>query len=136
MQETNQFEGNLWFSAYQLDLPDNRFVKIKETTYVQPLAISTKGEVLLLPAEISETNLASLPQDYLNPIMPTDLSCIILGTTQMRWIHEWTSCPALIQIMKTCKTPVGIEVMSPSAACRTYNLLASESRPTMALIIF
>lgn len=75
------------------------------------------------------TDLTSEQLDgLLKPLTHTP-ELIVLGTgSRQRWIH-----PALLENLMVQR--IGVEIMDTSAACRTYNILASERRHVVAALL-
>jgi uncharacterized protein len=98
---------------------------------MHPLKILT-GNAIITPEIIIENWLDSPPSLTSNDIsrlMETEPEVILLGTG-----------PSLIfpaaEILQPCyRANIGIEVMNTSAACRTYNVLASERRKVAAALM-
>lgn len=70
-----------------------------------------------------------LDEDALLPALALDPEILILGTGGR------ISFPAAALYAQLGGRGIGLEVMDTSAACRTYNVLVTESRPVVAALI-
>lgn len=103
-----------------------------------PGQLTVNDEVLTRSLVISTDRLIrDWPPQRLEDLTPAHLQTavdmhpeiLILGTgTQMRFPH-----PRLIADLQA--RGIGVEIMDTAAACRTYNVLASESRPVVAALL-
>ncbi len=99
--------------------PESALRKITENFILTP------SELILNWIEPSEP----LNQSHLYFILRTEPEIIILGTGE----HLQFPAPTLLQA--SYEAGVGLEVMDTGAACRTYNILASEGRRVSAAIM-
>ena len=87
--------------------------------------------VLLRPEEVRPWPLKDdepVTLDHLAPLIEEQPDVIILGT------GETQSFPDHDLGMKLLNRGIGLEVMDTGAACRTYNVLASEGRAVAAAL--
>lgn len=98
---------------------------IGEQTYSSNLILSPGQIMPDWAAASSET----LTLDLLEPALAMKPGILLLGTgTAQRF-------PAPELMAAVMGRGVGLEVMDTAAACRTYNILASENRPVVAALI-
>ncbi len=72
---------------------------------------------------------AELDYEYVQPLLNRQLEIVILGTG-----HRYR--PPTPQLMVSLsRQGIGIETMNSAAACRTYNILASEGRRVVAGLV-
>ena len=90
-------------------------------------SVCVSGQVLLLLPDLSDA--AALTDAHANTILGTNPEVVLLGTGER---HVFPSTQWSAQFLTRS---VGIEVMTTAAACRTYNVLASEHRRVTALLI-
>ena len=90
-------------------------------------SVCVSGEVLLLLPDLSDV--AALTDAHADTILGTDPEVVLLGTGEQHLFPatQWTA--------RFLTRSVGIDVMTTAAACRTYNVLASEHRRVTALLI-
>lgn len=89
--------------------------------------------LLLMPEQLSEdwgpTSFADLTPAHIETLARMPWDVLLLGTGQRQ---HFPSPPLLRPIYETGR---GTEIMDTPAACRTYNLLASEGRLVCAALI-
>ncbi len=89
--------------------------------------------LLLLPERLDEdwgpASFAALTQEHIEILAHTSCDVLLLGTGQRQHFPP----PSLLRPIY--ETGRGIEIMDTHAACRTYNLLASEGRLVCAALI-
>lgn len=88
---------------------------------------------IVMPTKLQQpwnvTDIRALESTDLEPLSGEELEVILIGTgTKLRF-------PAAGQLAALVGMGVGYEVMDSAAACRTYNILASEGRQVAAMII-
>ncbi|MGD8926609.1 MAG: MTH938/NDUFAF3 family protein [Thioalkalispiraceae bacterium] len=97
----------------------------------QPLKVIT-GSLIITPEILIEDWLETPPsltsKDILR-LMETEPEVILLGT------GATLTFPSAELLQPCYQANIGIEVMNTSAACRTYNVLASERRKVAAAMI-
>jgi uncharacterized protein len=92
------------------------------------------GSILILPSGIEAFPCAQfelLAEEMLDPVLAAaaDIEILLLGTgTRQRF-----PSPSLRR--KLLERGIGLEVMDTGAACRTYNVLVTESRRVAAALI-
>ena len=90
------------------------------------------GSLIVTPELLIENWLESAPQLHPNDIdriMETHPEVILLGTGETMKFPD-------SKLLQSCyQANVGIEVMNTAAACRTYNVLASEGRKVAAALM-
>lgn len=97
----------------------------KLVTYQTSIALFPQGEVRDWPPAHFE----QLEAEHFALIQEAMPELVILGTGKTQRF------PAA-QIMQQCaQAGIGLEVMDTTAACRTYNIVQSEGRNAMALLI-
>ena len=101
------------------------FVTINETTFT--------GTVLLGPdalaADFEEREPDDLNAATIEQLREQDPELAIIGTGSR---HVFLS-PGLLAPLT--RAGIGVEIMSTSAACRTYNILSAEGRKVVALLL-
>lgn len=93
-----------------------------------------QGSLLVLADKVlpwNATNLADLSLPSLTPIMEADPSVelLIIGCGE-----NFSLAPVTLREVLSSKK-IGVETMDTGAACRTYNVLASEGRRVAAALI-
>ena len=100
-----------------------------ETQTDRPALQSISVSMILTPEEMILDWIApdeALTQIHLQQILATEPEIVVLGTGQRLNFPD----PALLAHCQ--QAGVGMEVMDTGAACRTYNILASEGRKVCA----
>lgn len=100
-------------------------VRIGETVYTGALAIA--AETLI--EDWAPTRLEDLEEAHLETILRLDPEVVLLGTGARQAFLP----PA--QLAPFYRRGVGVEMMSTDAACRTFNVLASEGRRVVAALL-
>ncbi|WP_415035750.1 Mth938-like domain-containing protein [Azonexus sp.] len=104
-----------------------------EDDYVAVNREKYPGNVLVLPEKVivdwTQADSNSLSAESLQPLHALDVEVILLGTGPCLRFPP----PELLHAF-LCRG-VGIEVMDRPAACRTYNILASEGRKVAAALL-
>lgn len=77
----------------------------------------------------SPASFDALTLEDLEPVLELDPEIVILGTGETQRFPD----PALIGALLS--RGIGCEVMTTGAACRTYNVLVSESRKVVAALL-
>lgn len=110
---------------YQITGYGNGFVTVNETTCT--------GTVLLgqgaLATDFEECGPDDLSAATIERLREQDPELVIIGTGSR---HVFPS-PGLF--VPLTRAGIGVEVMSTSAACRTYNILSAEGRKVVALLL-
>ncbi|HTP40372.1 MAG TPA: MTH938/NDUFAF3 family protein [Steroidobacteraceae bacterium] len=83
-----------------------------------------------LIADWTVSDVAGMTADQLAPLLALKPQIVLLGSAQ-------GTRPAPAALRRACAARgIALETMDLGAACRTYNVLASESRPVVAGLIF
>jgi len=101
------------------------YISISEKTYHQSLIISP-GELI---TDWDMSNPADLSYDSLAAIESWKPEIILLGTGPQQVFPESDIMFRFLQ------QGIGCEIMDSAAACRTYNILVSESRNVVAALL-
>lgn len=101
------------------------YINIAEKTWHETFLISSKG-ITALP-EIQHVD--DINHQHLALIKTTHAEVLIIGTGQVQSLPPSDVYAGLIN------NGMGFELMRTDAACRTYNILLSESRSVAALLI-
>jgi uncharacterized protein len=113
--------GRNLFTGYGAD-----FVLVNGTRYESSLVVAPD----FIRSDWTPVGLAELTDDALAVIRDLHPEIVLLGTGKVQRFPAPGSLRALIE------AGIGVEVMDNSAACRTYNVLASEERRVAAALIF
>lgn len=117
----DQSEGLNLFSSY-----DEQHVAINRQRYpAQPMVVTPDSIHTDWPAT-DFTNLCAAHFDFLLALNP---ELVLLGTGNTGRFPHPSLFSALIQ------RGIGLEVMDNRAACRTYNILASEGRRVLVALL-
>lgn len=92
-----------------------------------------ENNVLVLPDRVEPAwtahDFASLTTDDFAHLAASGAEIVLLGTgTRLRFPHPSLQTPLMA-------AGIGMEVMDTAAACRTYNILASEGRKVAAALL-
>ena len=101
-------------------------VVIGDDTYRESILFSPAGPVTPWPA----TDVLRLEDAHIAQLMEGGPEVVILGTGNRLRFPQTTVMAAFHE------RRIGLEVMANDAACRTYNVLASEARDVRAALIF
>jgi uncharacterized protein len=100
----------------------NGEIVIGEQAFTRPLIVTPSG----LWADWSALELQSLTGGMLQPLFATGAQVILLGAGETQQF-------ASIAVRELFRArSIALECMTLGAACRTYNILASEGRPVAA----
>lgn len=109
------------FTAY-----GDGFVAVNHEKHEKSLIVLPEN---LMPAW-STANITTLTEADMQQLAALDAEVILLGTgNRLRF-----PAPALMRPI--AEAGIGLEVMDIQAACRTYNILASEGRKVAAALLF
>ena len=111
---------------YRIQAYEPHQVRISQQIYTQPLMVSSEAiwPDVYIPYDIKETEIATLM-----PFIDLKPQIFVFGTGNIqRFLEAWLQ--ALFY-----NHGIGVETMSTSAACRTYNLLLAEGRYVMASLL-
>jgi uncharacterized protein len=100
-------------------------ITINETLYRTPVIISASA----LEAGPAIVDAASLLESHAAPLLALDPEVVLLGTGA-----QHTFPPAVFGA-QFLKKGIGFEAMGTAAACRTFNVLVSEQRRVVALLL-
>jgi uncharacterized protein len=100
--------------------------------YVAVNGVRYERSVLVTPTSVAEwavDDLETLSAAHFEPVLASQPDVLILGTgSTMRF-------PARELTLALASAGIGLEVMDNGAACRTYNIVASEGRRVAAAIL-
>ena len=89
------------------------------------VVVPFKGEVVAWPC----THHEALTREHFDALMVYQPELVVFGSgRKIRFLH-----PSLIQTLIAAR--IGVECMDTLAACRTYNVLASENRRVVAALL-
>ena len=118
---------------------------IPETYTGEHIIRSYEPGKLQIGTQLFTTPLILTPKEILHPWLIPDPNAMTLTTIQplldlapqlvLLGLGEHYQYPAIGLLAEFLKRGIGIEVMSTQAACRTYNLLASEVRLVAAALL-
>jgi uncharacterized protein len=100
-------------------------LKIGDQVYSNSLIISPTQ---IMP-DWAVTSIEFLTLELLQPALALEPGILLLGTGPAQIF------PSPRLMARVMGRGVGLEVMDTAAACRTYNILASENRPVVAAVI-
>jgi len=107
---TRQESGRIWVGA---------------TAHSHSLLVPLRGAVL----DWQAADLASLGPEHFDRVLALKPEVVIFGSgAQLRFVS-----PALLRSLIDAR--IGVETMDTAAACRTYNVLASEGREVVAALL-
>ena len=101
------------------------FVTVNETTFTGTVMLG-EGEAA---TDLQERRLADLSPATIRRLREQDPEVVIIGTGSR---HVFPSADLFSTLTHV---GIGVEVMSTSAACRTYNILSAEGRKVVALLL-
>ena len=100
-------------------------VRVNAQPYTASLVLPWRGEVLAWPCGAFE----QLGAGHFEQLLPLAPELVIFGSGQrLRF-----AAPALMRSL--IERRIGVETMDTAAACRTYNVLASEGRAVVAALL-
>ena len=101
------------------------FVMVNQQRYERSLVVTPD----LIWTEWGASTFEALAESHFEALLPLESDVLILGTgNRLRFPH-----PRLTRALAAARK--GLEVMDVPAACRTYNLLASEGRMVAAALL-
>jgi uncharacterized protein len=112
-------------AAYMVRSYEPGKIRVNDEYLRESLVISSETLIRDWPP----TDFDSLESAHIGIILELQPEIILLGTGQAQHFPE----PALLR--EAIRHGIGVEVMDTGAACRTYNLLASEDRKVAAGLI-
>ena len=101
------------------------FVTVNETTFTGTVMLG-EGEAA---TDLRERRLVDLSPATIRRLREQDPEVVIIGTGSR---HIFPSSDLFSTLTHV---GIGVEVMSTSAACRTYNILSAEGRKVVALLL-
>ena len=101
------------------------FITVNETTFTVTVLLGQGA----LDTDFVERRPDDLNPDTIERIREQDPEIVIIGTGSR---HVF---PARELLAPLTHGGIGVEIMSTSAACRTYNLLSAEGRRVVALLL-
>ena len=109
------------FTAHGTD-----YVRVNEQRFEQPVIVTPEQIVEDWPAK----SFATLTEDDFSHFLALKPEVLLLGTGSLhRFAH-----PQLYRALSAAG--IGVECMSTPAACRTFNILASDERKVVVGILF
>ena len=100
-------------------------VSVNGESYAHSILVSHVGPVQAWPV----ATLDELQEAHFADILAAAPEVVILGSgPRLRFPH-----PALLRSLMAAR--IGVETMDTAAACRTYNILASEGRNVVAALL-
>ena len=100
-------------------------IRISEKTFRKPVIVS--AEVMVgdwSPPPIAQLSIADFSQ-----ALALQPEVLLFGTGKRQHF------PSTVLITEVMKSGVGFEIMDTAAACRTFNVLSSESRAVVAALL-
>ena len=141
MDLMQDFLGGLWISSYshaQNDADQSAYVAVAGAPYSCSIALSTSGKVVRLPELSSDNLIEALNLSDVDVLAELGwgtgnvLECCLLGVGDMSLLWRWVEIDLFRQLQQQSCV---VDVMGFDAACRTYNVLASEGRHVAAFLI-
>jgi uncharacterized protein len=118
--QPDRIEGVNAVTAYEPGM-----VRINAQPYTASLVLPWRGEVLAWPCDAFE----QLRAEHFEQLVALAPELVIFGSGQrLRF-----PAPALMRSL--IERRIGVETMDTAAACRTYNVLASEGRAVVAALL-
>ena len=104
---------------------DKRGIRVADEYYVSPFILSAQQIIPAWQAEsLDEINASSL-----RPIFEMQPEVVLIGCGKTQ-----AFLPPAVQML-FFRRDIGLEVMTTGAACRTFNVLASEGRQVVAALL-
>jgi uncharacterized protein len=106
---------------------DRAWIEVNGIRYGQSLSVTSLPEIQ--PAAWGSSNFEALEQSHFMPWAQTGIELVLFGSGQkLRFAKpQW--------LQNLISQGIGVETMDTAAACRTYNILASEGRKVVALLL-
>ena len=117
-------ENNYLITAYSMG-DDGRFVEINQLRYMHNLIVMADKLIM----DWSATDFSSLTEAHFEKVLALKPEVVLLGTGEK---HQFLH-PKIVQNLT--KNGIPLECMTTAAACRTYNILMSEGRNVVAMLI-
>lgn len=100
-------------------------VRINTQAYTRSLVLPWRGDVMAWPCDAFE----QLRAEHFEQLLTLAPELVIFGSGErLRF-----AAPALMRAL--IERRIGVETMDTAAACRTYNVLASEGRAVVAALL-
>jgi uncharacterized protein len=125
MLSTMQFTRDLRLDINLIRSHEPGALVICDQTYTSSLIISP-GQIMP-DWDVASTELLTI--EHLEDALAMKPGILLLGTGAIQTFPD----PKLMA--SVMGLGIGLEVMNTAAACRTYNILASENRPVVAALI-
>lgn len=109
---------------YQIRSYEPGKVTINDKVYTQSVVVSLSNLILWRPQSMKELTSADF-----EIVLAQDSEIVILGTGTKQIF------PSPQQLQLLSEKNMGVDVMTTAAACRTYNVLASEGRKVVAALL-
>lgn len=110
--------------GYRIKAYNAGSIKINDETYTR--------NIIVMPEQLTEWQAETFerltPEDF-QSVLACQPELVLLGTGQRQ---QFPSNALLAQLINA---GIGVEVMDTQAACRTYNILASEGRQVAAALL-
>jgi len=104
---------------------DSGSVQVNADKYDGSLLVPSRGEVQRWPVG----DFAALTAEHFEQLLSLEPELVIFGSgAKLRFVK-----PALLRPL--IERRIGVETMDTGAACRTYNVLASEGRAVVAALL-
>jgi uncharacterized protein len=100
-------------------------IKINDAVYASSLLLTPEQIVADWPPQ----SFAELAAGHFDPVVALKPEVVVLGTGARLQFPS----PAILAPLS--RAGVGVEVMDTAAACRTYNILASDGRNVVAALL-
>jgi uncharacterized protein len=119
---------------FQPDVPQSPNVIQQASATSVVISGITYARSVLVPSDapVQDWPVASLEQltaEHMALLLPLRPELVILGSgARLRFAH-----PSVLQALMAAR--IGVETMDTAAACRTYNVLASEGRRVVAALM-
>ncbi len=120
-----KFELTDQASGYFIQAYREQQIIIDELTYINSMVVLPNQ---LFP-DWNVTDYKQLTKKHFDELLETKPDLVILGTGKKQQFPSAKLYQSLIN------AGIGVEVMSTSAACRTYNIVAAEGRRVAAALI-
>jgi len=120
-----RFSTDFTSASYIIKAYSKGTVRINEIDYHQSVILSQ--DQLILPSPIN--SIADLSEQHIQQMLSLSPEVVIISTGE-----SFCFVPQA-QLQSFYEKQVGVDIMATDAACRTYNLLASEGRKVVACLI-
>jgi len=103
----------------------SEYIRVNDTRHKRSIVIAYNT---IMP-DWTPKSIDHLAENHIEQILANDPEIILIGTgKQIKFPH-----PRILQ--QAYKNNIGVEVMDTAAACRTFNMLASDGRKVVAGLI-